>query len=172
MERIFRYANTMYDHLNDEGLLLGSVSRDGRFNLMTIGWGFLGVIWRKPCFIVAVRPSRYTYRLIEDTGVFTINILPKGMEDIASYCGSVSGREHDKLSELKIRASKGVRVDAPIVSDCPLAYECIVRYKFQLERSGIPRDILITMYPSDDLHTLYLGEIVYTHIDESRIDLL
>ncbi|MEM2739526.1 MAG: flavin reductase family protein [Candidatus Bathyarchaeia archaeon] len=172
MEHIFRYADRVYSHLNDEGLLLGSVSREKRFNLMTIGWGFLGVIWRRPCFIVAVRPSRYTYRLIEDTGVFTVNILPKGMGDIASYCGSVSGREHDKLSELEIKASRGVRVDAPIIQDCPITYECVVRCKFRLERDKIPRDILIMAYPSDDLHTLYLGEIVYAHIDESRVDLL
>ncbi|MDW8061729.1 MAG: flavin reductase family protein [Nitrososphaerota archaeon] len=172
MEHIFRYADRVYRHLNDEGLLLGSVSREGRFNFMTVGWGFLGVMWRMPCFIVAVRPSRYTYRLIEDTGVFTVNILPKGMEGIASYCGSVSGRERDKLSDLKIKASKGVKVDAPIIQDCPIIYECVVRYKFRLERDRIPRDILTTIYPSDDLHTLYLGEIVYTRIDESRVDLL
>jgi len=47
-----------------------------------------------------------------------------------------------------------------------------VRYKFQLERDKIPKDVLLLTYPSDDLHTLYLGEIVYAHIDESRINLL
>jgi len=172
MDRIFRYIDKVYSHLNGEGLLLGSVSRDGYFNLMTIGWGFLGVIWRKPCFIVAVRPSRYTHRLIDDTGVFTVNVLPKGMEDIASYCGSISGKEHDKIAELKLKASKGVKIDAPIIQVCPIVYECIVRYKFQLERDKIPKDVLLLTYPSDDLHTLYLGEIVYAHIDESRINLL
>ncbi|MBS7642657.1 MAG: flavin reductase family protein [Candidatus Bathyarchaeia archaeon] len=172
LEDVFRYTDKVYNHLYGEGLLLGSVSKGGAYNLMTIGWGFLGIIWRKPCFIVAVRPSRYTHRLIEETNVFTVNVLPKGMEHIASYCGSVSGREHDKLSELKIKASRGVKVDAPVIHGCPIVYECIVRYRFKLDRDKIPRDVMVIAYPSDDFHTLYLGEIVYMHVDNSMINLL
>lgn len=169
---VFRYLDRVYRHLGDEGLLLGSTSRSGRFNFMTIGWGFLGRIWGKPYFLVAVRPSRYTYRLIEETGVFTVNVPRRGMEEVASYCGSVSGRDHDKVAELRLKVSRGRLVEAPVIEECPIAYECRVRYSFDLEGEKLPEDVMVLAYPSDDFHRIYFGEVVYMHVDRSRLDLL
>ena len=36
-------------------------------NVMTIGWGLIGPLWSRPFFLVAIRPSRYTYSFIERT---------------------------------------------------------------------------------------------------------
>jgi len=49
--------------------------------------------------MVAVRPSRYTHDFIENTGEFTVNVPNRGMESIVSYCGTVSGKDHDKFEE-------------------------------------------------------------------------
>ena len=54
------FAETM-QRMREDGLLLASVSRDGKPNVMTIGWGTIGSIWARPVFIVLVRPSRYSY---------------------------------------------------------------------------------------------------------------
>jgi len=91
-------AETKY-MLDHGGLLLASVGRDGRPNVMTIGWGLMGTLWARPVFVVAVRPSRYTHRLIEETGEFTVNVPRKGMEEIVEYCGTVSGRDHEVRRE-------------------------------------------------------------------------
>jgi len=87
-----------YERL-DKGLLLASAGKDGRTNIMTVGWGLIGVLWREPVFMVAVRPSRYTHGLIEETGEFTVNVPKQGMGNTVTYCGTVSGREHDKFKE-------------------------------------------------------------------------
>ena len=81
------------------GLLL--VSRDGRGrpNAMTIGWGSVGIYWARPVFVVPVRKSRYTYGCIEKTDDFTVNVLPRKLADAATFCGTVSGRDHDKFAE-------------------------------------------------------------------------
>ena len=42
-----------------------------KFNTMTASWGGMGILWnRNVCFCV-VRPSRYTYNFMEETGSFT-----------------------------------------------------------------------------------------------------
>ncbi|HOK57321.1 MAG TPA: flavin reductase [bacterium] len=78
-------------------VLLVSVDKKGKPNPMAIGWGAMGEIWGKPVFIVLVRPSRYTYSLIEQTEDFSVNVADESMKDIVIYCGTVSGRNHDKF---------------------------------------------------------------------------
>ena len=38
---------------------------NGKHNTMTIGWGGLGVLWRKNVATVYIRENRYTYEFIE-----------------------------------------------------------------------------------------------------------
>ena len=50
----------------DEGrVLLVSQGKEGLPNVMAIGWGTIGWVWGRPIFSVLVRPSRYTYKLME-----------------------------------------------------------------------------------------------------------
>jgi hypothetical protein len=53
-----KYADETIKTLNELGLLLVSIDSNGKPNVMTIGWGSIGIIWYKPIFIVL--PSRYT----------------------------------------------------------------------------------------------------------------
>ena len=88
----FRFLEETIKRMDQPGLLLVS-GTSKQANVMTIGWGLPGILWGRPFFIVAVRPSRYTYRFIEETGDFTVNVPRRGMEEIVSYCGTVSGRD-------------------------------------------------------------------------------
>lgn len=56
-----------------------TVKADGIINTMTIGWATIGYLWQRPVFMVAVRDSRYTFKLIEKTGNFTVTI-PKSLK--------------------------------------------------------------------------------------------
>jgi flavin reductase (DIM6/NTAB) family NADH-FMN oxidoreductase RutF len=58
----------------EDRVLLVSCGKEGAPNVMAIGWGTTGIIWRRPIFVVLVRPSRYTYKLIEETGEFTVTL--------------------------------------------------------------------------------------------------
>ena len=78
----YLFAETM-KQLDGEGLLLASTKPDGEINVMTIGWGTVGVIWGRPIFAVLVRPSRYTYQFIEASGEFTVNVPSLAMK----FCG-------------------------------------------------------------------------------------
>jgi len=164
-----KYSEKTMEIMQNPGLLLVSVGKDGKLNAMTIGWGFIGVIWRKPVFIVAVRPSRYTYKLIEETGDFTVNVPSKEMSDVVEYCGTVSGREHDKFKEKNLKAVPSKHVKSPIIDQCPINYECKVIYKTKLEPTIIPEDVKSLFYPGNDYHTLYLGEILTVHANTRQL---
>lgn len=137
-------------------------------NVMTIGWGAIGVLWGRPVFMVAVRPSRHTHALLERTGEFTVNVPRKGMEAAVAYCGAVSGRDVDKFKDKHLTKLAGEKVKAPIIAECCVHYECKVIWKTKVDDSmmAVPDDVKKRFYPKGDLHTVYFGEIVAACADE------
>jgi len=87
------YVAETYAMLERGGLLLSTSGKGERPNVMTIGWGLVGILWYKPTFAAAVRPTRYTYKLLKESNEFTVNVPNRGMEKIIEYCGNVSGRD-------------------------------------------------------------------------------
>lgn len=154
------YLRETYRKLRDGGLLLVSNCERGRSNVMTIGWGFVGILWGRPYFIVAVRKSRHTHRCIEATMDYTVNVPGRKMEDILQYCGTVSGRDHDKVKDLGMRLGKPRKVTSPTILGCRIIYECKVIYKMTVNPRLIPKNLLSEIYPDRDYHTFYFGEIV------------
>lgn len=155
--------------LEDTGLLLVSTNKQGRNNVMTIGWGLIGVFWGKPVFLVSVRPSCCTHRFIEETGEFTVNVPEEGMKDVVKYCGEVSGRDHDKFSECELKVLKSRIVRPPIVGQCKLHYECRVVHKIDVIPRLIPLRFFIRviiakikgiLYLRGNYRSLYFGEIL------------
>lgn len=158
------YAEETMRVLDGCGCLLVSGSMK-KANVMTIGWGLIGYLWGKPFFMVAVRPSRYTHEFIEKIKDFTVNVPKKGMEDVVNYCGSVSGREHDKFKEKELILEPSKKVNSPIISDCIINYECKVKFKSKVISSDLPSKIKLMYYRDGDCHTLYFGEILATFAD-------
>jgi len=145
----------------DEGrVLLVSQGKEGLPNVMAIGWGIIGIIWRKPMFLVSVRPSRHTYKLIEETGEFTVNIVPPQLKEVVQYCGTVSGRDHNKFKEKQLTALPSKKVKTPIIKECALHFECRVVYKNDLIPSELEKSIISALYPKGDFHRIYFGEIL------------
>ncbi len=159
------YSEETIHTLNRCGCLLVS-GKIKKANVMTIGWGLIGILWGKPFFMVAVRPSRHTHNFIEETWDFTVNIPKKGMEKIVNYCGNVSGREHDKFKEKGLTMLPGKKVNSPIISECIIHYECKVIFKSKVVPSDLPRKIKWAYYKLGNYHTLYFGEILATFVDE------
>ncbi len=145
----------------EEGrVLLVSYGKEGLPNVMAIGWGTIGIIWQKPIFIVLVRPSRHTYKLIEETGEFTVNIVPPKLKEVVQYCGTVSGRDHNKFKEKQLTTIRSKKVKAPIIKECILHFECRVVHKNDLIPSELEKSIIPALYPKGDFHRVYFGEIL------------
>jgi len=163
------YTAETTKRLRDLGLLLVSTSKQGKNNVMTIGWGLIGLFWGKPVFLISVRPSCYTHEIIEETGEFTINVPEENMNDIVEHCGEVSGREHDKFSECKLDLLKSKIVKPPVIEQCKLHYECRVIHKIDVIPSLAPTKFLIhviiakfkgVLYLRGSYRSLYFGEIL------------
>ena len=144
------------------------VSSDGQNtpNVMTIGAA--GIAFAGPCgwaFLVYVAPSRYTYGLLEENGDFTVNVPRAGMEDIVKYCGTVTGREHDKFREQNLTAVPSRCVRSPIIGECAVHYECQLFCKLD----AIPESMgecMTTYYKgSTNYHRLFQGHIRAIYAD-------
>jgi flavin reductase (DIM6/NTAB) family NADH-FMN oxidoreductase RutF len=156
----FEFVDDTNRLMRDEGILLVAAGKDGKPNAMTIGWGLVGTIWRKPFFTVAVRLSRYTHKLMEESDTFTVCLPAKGMEEILDICGTKSGRDMDKFKELGLTAEKGFQVDAPYITECPVHYECRVAYRVELKPRQLIEELEEDVYHEGDYHVLYFGQIL------------
>lgn len=157
------YVVETIKRLEKPGLLLVSSNMEGKSNVMTIGWGLIGTFWSMPVFMIAVRPSRYTHGFIEERSEFTVNVPKDGMDEIVEYCGTVSGRKHDKFKECKLTLSKAKEANVPIMKECQIHYECQVVHKIKVIPELIPSNVKETLYPKDNYHTLYFGKILAVH---------
>jgi flavin reductase (DIM6/NTAB) family NADH-FMN oxidoreductase RutF len=152
----FRLDQTL-ETLAGSGLLLASTRTDGRSNVMTIGWATIGVVWGQQVLVVMVRPSRYTYGFIQESGLFTVNVPGPEMRSFVNLCGTKSGRDVDKLAQ--VTTSMGQTVDCVRLDDCPVVYECQVVHTNDVLPDTLSPDIVGRAYAKGDFHRLYYGRI-------------
>jgi len=167
-----KYHELVMKALTSRGLLLGSYDAAGKANVMTIGWGAPGAIWGVPLWIVLVRPSRYTYRCIEHTGCFTVNVPTEAMSMACATCGSVSGRDVDKFAECGLTAEKGSTVLAPVVAQCPVVFECQVVHSNDVLPAKLADEIMSGAYIDGDFHRVYYGKILAALAEPDASELL
>jgi flavin reductase (DIM6/NTAB) family NADH-FMN oxidoreductase RutF len=156
----------------EEGLLLATTGSDGKPNVMTIGWGLIGSVWARPVFLTLVRPSRYSYSLLEQVGDFTVNVLPPELSAAAAHCGSVSGRKHNKFRESKLTSIPAHEVRSPIIQECLIHYECRTVQRVDMDPNALMQSIKAQFYKAGDFHRLYFGEIVACFADDDAAERL
>lgn len=142
-----------------------TASHGGRDNTMTIGWGSIGVIWGKPIFTVLVRPSRFTFGLLEASGQFTVSVPLTDMSGAIAICGSKSGRDIDKFAAAGLTKLPGIKIATPVIGGAGLHYECKVVFKQPMDPSALDPALGKTFYPAGDHHTIYYGLIQATWLE-------
>jgi flavin reductase (DIM6/NTAB) family NADH-FMN oxidoreductase RutF len=155
---IFGHIRETLARLNDPGALL--VAGKPQPNVMTIGWGTLGIIWGMPIFIVYVRPSRFTHHLLEEHAEFSVNIPAADMAEEVAICGTKSGRDTDKFVECNFTLQPGIKIEVPHIAQCPIHYECRIVHKNAVQPDALKRGIRADYYASGDWHDVYYGEIL------------
>lgn len=98
----------------------------GKANILTVAW--TGTVnTNPPMAYISVRPERYSYDIIKNSGEFVINLTTKSLVKATDYCGVVSGRNVDKFKEMKLTKVYGKEVSAPLIEESPVNIECKVR---------------------------------------------
>jgi flavin reductase (DIM6/NTAB) family NADH-FMN oxidoreductase RutF len=133
-------------------VVLVTVGEGEAANIITLGW--VGMVNSVPPMIgVAVRPSRHSYPLLCAAREFVVNIPRAADVDKVDTAGIISGDELNKFAELGFTAVPSSQVGAPLIAECPINMECVLRHQLALGS-----------------HELFIGEIVATHYDEDVLD--
>ncbi|MBQ4584850.1 MAG: flavin reductase family protein [Clostridia bacterium] len=94
-------------------------------NIITVAWcGITNTI--PPKTYVSIRPSRYSYNIIKEKKEFVINLTPSALAKKADWCGIYTGKRVDKFKECGFTKERASKIDAPLISECPISIECKV----------------------------------------------
>lgn len=138
--------------LNPEPPVLVSCGSMEAANLITIGW--TGTICTQPSMVsISVRPERYSYQLIKDSGEFIINLPTRKLVRAVDWCGVKSGRDYDKFAEMKLTPLPASTVSCPILAESPVNLECQVTQVIPLGS-----------------HDLFLAKVTAVDVDEALLD--
>ena len=98
-------------------------SKDGRINLMAIGWVCI-VSDEPPMFLLGIDDPAYTLELIRESKEFVIAYPSRSMAKETLYCGTTHGHNiaKGKISGLKFEPAS--TVDVPLLADAVANFEC------------------------------------------------
>lgn len=125
---------------------------DGENNVLAVGYCG-NCSYEPPMVMVGIVPTRYSYKMIKESGCFVVNLVDISYKETFDYMGSQSKRYGDKLAAMKVKLQDGKKVNAPFLPDCPVNIECTIV------------DSLVT-----GSHEMFVGKIEYVHADSTIID--
>ena len=132
-------------------------------NIITIAW--TGTInSNPPMTYISVRPERYSYDIIKESGEFVINLTTQSLAWACDYCGVKSGRDVDKFQKTGLTAAKASVVDAPILYESPVNIECKVKDVIPLGSHHMFLSEVVAVNVSDD----YMDETGKFHLEDSH----
>lgn len=125
---------------------------EGPPNIITIAW--TGIVNSTPPMLsISVQPSRHSYHLIRETGVFAVNLPPLELVRETDLCGVISGRDGDKFEKAGLSPIPASQIGAPLIAECPVNLECRVLHTLELGS-----------------HTMFVAEIVAVQIQQTLIE--
>ena len=84
-------------------VMVSLADAEGHPNIITLAW--VGTVCTNPPMVsISVRPERYSYPILKETGEFVINLTTKELTFATDYCGVKSGRDVDKFKEMGLTA--------------------------------------------------------------------
>lgn len=121
-------------------------------NIMTVAW--TGIQNTNPAIVyISVRPERYSYNLIKESGEFAINLTNKELAYATDWCGVKSGAQFDKFKEMKLTKQKANFIKCPLIEESPVSVECKV---IEIKELGS--------------HHMFVAEVLSIDADEKYID--
>ncbi|MEW6358803.1 MAG: flavin reductase family protein [Planctomycetota bacterium] len=124
----------------------------GKSNFMTVAW--VGIVSSDPPQLsVSVRPSRYSYSILEKAGYFVVNVPNVAILEKVDRAGCISGRDVDKWKEIGLTPMPSDLAGAPLIAECPVNIECKTR-----------------QYLSLGAHDMFIGKILSVHANKDILD--
>ncbi|WP_018248701.1 flavin reductase family protein [Orenia marismortui] len=133
-------------------LIVSCRDQKGKDNALAVAYAG-NCSYDPPMLMVGIVPSRYSYSIVKETGVFVVNLVPKELEKEYYYLGSHSGRDENKIKNLNLEVKDGIEVNVPLLVDFPVNIECRVV------------DSILT-----GSHEMFIGKVERVHVAEELFD--
>ena len=146
--------------LDDWMLLTAGDFQSGLYNTMTVAWGFIGAMWKRPVMITPVRPTRYTREFMELYDTWTLCAFPDEYRGDLQLLGTRSGRDGNKIDASGLTSVASRHAVAPGFAESMLTVECRTVYYNDIV-PGRMKDPSIDGHYKDDYHRMYYGEILH-----------
>ena len=132
-------------------VLVSVADKNGKDNLITVAW--VGTVCTNPPMVsISVRPERYSYQMLRESGEFVINLTTEALAFATDYCGVRSGRDVDKFQVTGLTREKADFVKAPMVAESPVSIECRVKEVLELGS-----------------HHMFLADVLAVHAEEASL---
>ncbi len=106
-------------------VLVTSVDKGGRPNIITVGWT-MRASTNPPAFAIGLGMRSHSCQNISRTREFVIALPGADLANEAMYCGTRSGTQVDKFAETGLTAAEAKCVGAPLIGECLANLECKV----------------------------------------------
>ncbi len=149
-KQIWKPGNMLYPL---PAVMVSVADKKGETNIITVAW--TGTICTNPAMVyISVRPERYSYHMLKETGEFVLNLTTKKLARAADYCGVRSGRDVDKWKEMNLTKGKAETLEfAPVILESPVNIECRVT---EVKELGS--------------HHMFLAEVQSVQVSETFMD--
>jgi flavin reductase (DIM6/NTAB) family NADH-FMN oxidoreductase RutF len=137
------------------------------YNTMTASWGGVGVLWGKHICWCVIRPQRHTYDFMEKADCFTLSFFDESYRGALELCGSKSGRDINKAAATGLTPIAGTLPGTTCFEQARLVIECKKVYFHDLNPKHFLDPQINEMYPTQDYHRMYIGEIVHAKVGKS-----
>jgi flavin reductase (DIM6/NTAB) family NADH-FMN oxidoreductase RutF len=136
-------------YLEPGPIVLVSSARDGRTNIMTMGWHM--VMEFTPSLVgCVISGANHSFAMIRSSGECVINLPTTSLTDIVVGIGNTSGAEIDKFEHFGLTPEKADLVQAPLIAECHACLEC-----------RLHDDALVEKY------NFFIFEVVKAHVARS-----
>ena len=150
------------------GALTAGNDTDG-WNSMAIAWGSIGTLWERgtrdrivPVCNVYVRPTRFTFHLLDQNEMFTVSFMDESHRKSMAMLGTKSGADDpDKIKNAGLSlvhdGAAAYMEDSDLVLICRKIYHQPLDEKYMLDRGLIEYNY---SRGTDNFHEMFVGEIV------------
>lgn len=149
-KQIWKPGNMVYPL---PAVMVSTADTKGNDNIITVAW--TGTVCTNPAMLyISVRPERYSYHLLRESGEFVVNLTTEKLAKTTDWCGVRSGRDFDKWKEMHLTRGKAEKLTyAPIIQESPVNIECKVT---EVQELGS--------------HHMFLAKVEAVQVDESYMN--
>lgn len=150
MQKQVKYEQAIKTKYPEQVIVTIAKDKNGKTNPVTLGWTMIAS-GEPPMMAICIYKGHYTVKCIRHSKCFTLVYPSADMAKAATFFGSHSGRDTDKLAQFKCKTQPAKKIDSVLLTDAVANFECQ----------------LVKQISTGD-HITFIGQVVCSHINPKR----